>query len=153
MGAWGTAPFENDTALDWFGAFVDAPDRKRFLRKSSKETVVVSALSAAANPEDGLGIYNDIGQEGIAAAEVVAALAGRPGPEIARREPPIEELCDWIRANAPAFAKDAHVIALARAAVERVLDGSGLAETWADSKPEYEAAWRAGVEDLLARLG
>ena len=64
MGAWGTGPFDNDDAADWIYAVEDGG-----------VATVRSALRAVADDDDP---DSDIGAAGIAAAELVAAMAGSP---------------------------------------------------------------------------
>lgn len=70
MGAWGLESFENDDALDWLADLEQADD----------EQFLVETLTAAIE-EAG---YLEIGgaSNAIAAAEVVAALAGHPAPSL-----------------------------------------------------------------------
>ncbi|MGF1446596.1 MAG: DUF4259 domain-containing protein [Pikeienuella sp.] len=71
MGAWGIGAFEDDSALDWFETFEErgAP-------------AVMAALDAVLAVPEGAEIDADIANEGRAAAEVVAAVFGRPAPEL-----------------------------------------------------------------------
>ena len=69
MGAWGIGTFENDDAGDWV-------DR---LEESEGLTLLTETLAPAADPSGYLEAPTCT--EALAAAEVVAALAGRPAPE------------------------------------------------------------------------
>ena len=68
MGAWGVGPFENDDASDWVYQLEGAEDLE----------LVRGTLEAAANPQGYLEAPTC--SEALAAAEVVAALSGRPTP-------------------------------------------------------------------------
>src|SRR4051812_42825120 len=65
MGTWGQQPFECDGACDWAGTLLTQKDKGAFI------------LQTLVSPPDG-----DC-EAVLAAAEVVAALMGRPCPEIA----------------------------------------------------------------------
>lgn len=131
MGTWDTGTFDNDSALDWVAVL---------------ESEGLSAASDAFQAVIGqAGDYLDADDcaSALAAAEVVAALRGRPAADLPG------EVADWLAAH-PGDPGD-ELAAAARRAVELVLGDSELAELWSES-PEAPA-WRAGVEDLRARLG
>jgi hypothetical protein len=150
MGAWGTGVFENDDALDWCGEFLDAPSGAGSRRSPGKDALVTAALQRAADKDE--GYEADAASAGLAAAEVVAALAGRPGPELsaADEDSTPGEVAAWARDRGSDALQQPQVRALAAQAVRRALDGSELAELWEEA--EHAAAWRAAVEDLLRRL-
>jgi hypothetical protein len=116
MGAWGTASFENDDALDWLavleaeglqatgGAIQDVLDL-------SDEYLEAPICSAA-----------------LAAAEVLAALRGQPAANL----PP--DVLAWISAHPGDPPSD--LVANARAAVDAVLTDSELLELWSDRRTE-----------------
>lgn len=127
MGAWGARSFENDDALDWVWE----------LEESSDDSVVRAALAAV--HEDGV-VEAPEAACACAAAEVVAAAGGSP----ARWLP--SEVTAWVAANGAA------VVGLreeARAAVQRIAEGSELQQLWAEAGA---AEWDAGIADLLGRL-
>lgn len=135
MGAWGSGSFQNDDAMDWANELIDGED----------DGPLIEALAEVleAGPDHYLDV--DSGNHAVAAAEVIAALGGRAG----RRMP--KALARWIADRGPDVARelvekhgDAAVAALAR-----VADGPGseLAELWAGN-----ADWRAGIDELAARL-
>ena len=125
MGAWGSASFDNDAALDW-------------LNELAAERVTPRRSLARVAGADGYVDVDDAGGA-IAAAEAVAAARGHA----AKRVP--VQLDVWLDANAASIAaRDAK---LAVAAVERVRDRSELAELW-----DGDAKWRAAIANLLARL-
>lgn len=127
MGAWGTGHFENDDALDLIAGVQGPDDLDRVLRAASEsEEASVDATVAS---------------EAMAAAEVVAAMMGRPSgdcpEEVTKR---LEEL------GAPAPA----LVRLAQESVSRVLMESELVDLWAESD-EVEA-WNRSVTGLIDRL-
>lgn len=131
MGAWGAGSFENDDTMDWV---ID-------LEESGDVGFVVEALRAACDDEC---LWASEGSMAVAAAEVVAALAGRPGPGSP------EGVESWVRGR---DGVERETVALATRAVERVRNGPGselleLREEAGQPEERYE-----GVEDLLGRLG
>jgi len=82
--------------------------------------------------------------EAIAAAEVVAALKGRPCDALSEFPEVlvwIEEHTDWVNVK---------LIRDAASAVERVRTASELRDLWSQS--EEFPAWAAQLDDLLSRL-
>jgi hypothetical protein len=130
MRAWGPGSFENDDALDWLGELAASDDGAGALFWAFEAVV------------DGVG-YAEAAEASaaLAAAEMVAALHGRPAAELP------EDAAAWIRANAGAVSDEA--LPLARAAVERVRRSSELRDLWDEADP---APWYAAVNDLLERL-
>lgn len=123
--AWGPGTFENDAALD-FAA--DLP-RDRGIAP------VDDALAVA----DSIGPYD--AAVALAAAEMVAALEGRPVDEVPG------EVVDWLAAVQP--RRDADLARRAHAATLRVRDASALRTRWDESGAD---SWLASVDDLLRRL-
>jgi hypothetical protein len=128
-GAWGTGSFENDDALDWAREFEAKPGMNALV--STLEATGSGYLEA---PE---------GSAAVAAAEVVAAMAGKPSATLpaglgawARKQPRAEALAQ---------------LPLARRAVDRVARGesSELRELWHASDA---AAWQKSIAELEARL-
>jgi hypothetical protein len=130
MGAWGAGSFDNDDAHDWVYEL--------------EESGVDAIHSALAEVIDGGG-YVEAPEcsMAIAAAEVVAAVLGRPTraalPEGARSflatRPPVDlDLADR-----------------ARAAIDRVLaPDSELRDLWEES--DSFATWKRGLVELRSRL-
>ncbi len=127
MGAWGTGHFENDDAMDLIAEVQGADD-------------LVSVLRKAAESEDA-SVDATVASEALAAADVVAAMMGRPSGDCPEE---LTKRLDALGAPEPALVK------LAQESVSRVLMGSGLVDLWAESG-EVEA-WNRSVTDLIARL-
>lgn len=81
MGAWGPESFANDDALDWIAELEQAEDVR----------LLEDTLSVAAAEPDELEV--DGASKAVAAAEVVAALAGLPATHLP------EEVIAWVRAH------------------------------------------------------
>ncbi len=129
MGAWGPGNFENDHALDWLSNFLGGED----------EGPIYEALDVAVDQPD-FDLDTSSSEAALAAAEVVAAMIGKPSPEAP------EELVGWARGLEGAEI-DPELTDLAARAVRRIRDHSELREHWDD-----EPAWLAAVDDLLGRL-
>ncbi len=128
MGAWGVGSFENDGALDWLADL-----------QTDGIAAVRSALSAVVDAEEQPDAPDCC--NALAAAEVVAALAGNPCAEL----PEIAQ--EWCKGKGPPAAD---LRAQARAAVHAVLADSELQELFAESDSVEE--WTAAVQDLRSRL-
>ena len=130
MGAWGYYNFDNDTAADFAGNFKDEPGAE-----------VLREALAAVTDEDYLD--SDEACEALAAAEIVAAVLGKPGPDF-----PADLLL-----VIPRLTID-HIEPLrtpARHAVLAVLrDNSELRELWVESD-DYNN-WQELQHALLQRL-
>jgi len=130
MGAWGVLPFDNDNASDWVWSLEEAEDT----------SVLSDALEVVASEDD---IIED-GEEAIAAAEVVAALLGRPLAELP------DEVTAFVRklGNKKPSRK---LVKLAATVVRRIAKASHLRDGWAE--PESAKEWQETMNDLLRRLG
>lgn len=131
MGAWGVGPFDNDDAGDWIWQLEEAEDL----------ALVQGALEAAAHPDGDL--ESSPSSEALAAAEVVAALAGHPALDLP------DEVQNWVSAHRATVSPDLRALALA--AVERITSDSELQELWAES--DEGGDWSKRVEELRGRLG
>lgn len=120
MGAWGHNTFENDAALDWVIGLADNQELA-FLRDSLED-----------------GIDEDV----LAAAEVIAALRGRPGEGLP------EDVTEWVSLHP--FEVPDDLLAAARDAVTKVRNDSELQELWEEST--WLQSWHESVDDLLRRL-
>jgi Domain of unknown function (DUF4259) len=131
MGAWGAGSFDNDDAGDWVWELEDTEDTAILDEAFSQVTergedyLEASECSVA-----------------IAAAEVVAALRGRPAADLPDE---VTAYVDRIGTH-PSPAQ----IASALGALERVKTKSELQELWDESDSLQE--WRQGLADLEARL-
>lgn len=132
-GAWDMGPFDNDDALDWVWELDDS-DSTSILESALKD--VTRSMLYISAPEC---------SRAVAAAEVVAALAGNPRAELP------DEVASWVRSKN--LVADEDLIALARKAVALVRDSSKseLADLWRDSGSNYHD-WHASLSDLLKRL-
>lgn len=127
MGTFGAGGFDNDDALDWVWKLDHAPDT----RLLSEALVRVT---------EGDGCQDDIAcRTAIAAAEVVAALRGKPTLDL-----PAEVSAYVKRVGAPPSEA---LVAQALQAVDRVRTTSGLRDLWGDS-----ARWLDSVTKLKVRL-
>lgn len=129
MGAWGSAAFDNDDALDWWNELLAGAGGAELLREP---------LAALANAGDDDFPEVDDASPAIAAAEVVAAVGGAPG----RRLP-----LDVRRWAARAARLPDDLPALALRAVGRVIEDSELADLW-----DGDEAWLEAMNDLASRL-
>ena len=136
MGAWGEGAFDNDEASDWAWSFDDITEAAPGL------AIIESALrDATADPSAELDA--DAGSIAVAAAELVAFVAGRPGVESPYNESPRA----WVASARPSASPE--LVALAVTALEQVTGAnSELAELWDESGPE----WRAAIAELRSRL-
>ena len=131
MGAWGINTFENDDAADWIGEFCDEPDKE----------LLVEAFEAVNDIDDNY-LEAPESSAALAAAEVVAALLGKPSASL----PDNAKECIGKLKLKP----NEKLVAAAWKAVERVKTDSELKELWDES--DDAAQWQATVEDLAARL-
>lgn len=123
MGAWGKGSFDNDSALDWMGELVEGDDL----------ALVMETLALRGDATQGADV--------LAAAEVVAALNGRPLDRLP------EELGEWLVDKA---ALGRAVTRKAIEAVEWVWGFSELRELWEDAGKLD--AWGAELAKLRHRL-
>jgi hypothetical protein len=126
MGAWGTGSFDNDSAGDWAGEFVEGDELEP----------VEDALAAALTSDDA-----DTACVALAAAEVVARLKGNWGVQ----DTYTEQVDGWVRVH-PGAPSD-ELVGRAVAAIDRIVEQSELAELWADDDD-----WRDVVADLRRRV-
>ena len=129
MGAWGFGTFENDDALDWTADLIDIG-----------EELIPEAFVRVQEAVDDY-LEADLCSFALAAAEVVAALNGKPSADLP------EEVADWVRGR-PAPAAD--LLAAARKAVGAIHKSSELRDLWEEA--EQLDDWEPRVEDLSRRL-
>ena len=132
-GGWDVGPFDNDDALDWVWELSESDDL----------SVVEEALRAA-NSSSGY-LEAPTGSIALAAAEVVAALKGKPRAQLP------DEVATWVASHK--FEVDDKLIQSARQAIVLVRNGesSELAQLWSDSE-ELLDQWHKDLADLEARL-
>ncbi|MCE9521423.1 MAG: DUF4259 domain-containing protein [Alphaproteobacteria bacterium] len=132
MGAWATDSFANDDALDWLIDFAEAPTIE-MLRDTLELVTTLDAEDELEAPDC---------SEAIAAAEIVAALNGRPAANLP------DDLKTWLQSDHRLDAKA--LTTLAAKAVKRIVQGSELQELWAESDDAKK--WLADMADLERRL-
>jgi hypothetical protein len=131
---WGGASFENESASEWFYGMEEADD---------PGAVMAAALDEALSTAEQLGV--DACSEAIAAAELVAACAGR----LPSRLP--DRVLRWVRSHPHRPTSDE--LSDATHAVRRIRAESELSELWTDSVEDPdENEWLPEIDDLLARL-
>jgi hypothetical protein len=130
MGAWGVDAFDNDDAMDWVVE----------LEASRDFSVVESTLDAVAASG---GQYLEAPQccQVLAAAEVVAALAGKPAQTL----PP--EVTAWLKGKSNPSTDLAYK---ARHSIEPIVGDSELKDMWSESGEDQQ--WKASIADLQVRL-
>ncbi len=132
MGAWGWGPFENDDASDWVYE----------LEEAEGPAVLLDAFEAVADDKDDY-VDADVAARAIAAAEVVAALLGRPGDDLP------EEAEAWVDDHLDDDVEP-ELVSEAVRAVRRVKSNSELQELWEDSDDADD--WKKSLDDLVKRL-
>jgi hypothetical protein len=133
VAAWGTGAFDNDDAGDWVYELEGADDLG----------LCRDALEDAADTNGYLEVRE--ARVAVAAAEVIAAAAGRPSTDLP------EAVEAWLDSIRPIPSEDD--LALARRAVGRVgSPRSELVEHWARAAPDERSQWEAAVGDLSGRL-
>jgi len=135
MGAWGVGVFDNDAAGDWVWDLIAAADGIAFLDET------LTGVFSEAEDED----YVESGCEALAAAEVVAALKGKPleGLDIQ------VELVAWLKGK-PAPSDE--LVQQSIRAVELTMgEKSEQRELWEETGEDYET-WKQLCTDLIARL-
>lgn len=130
MGAWGFRPFENDYAGDWLGEFLEQPG-KRILAKTFRDVLKQPAEDREL-PEESAAV---------AAAEIVACLAGRRGKELD------DDLTEWL--DQTSALADKPLVKLAMDALDAVQADGELCGS-------FDAAgrrkWLATIKELRGRL-
>ncbi|GAA5484034.1 DUF4259 domain-containing protein [Haloferula sargassicola] len=134
MGSWDTTAFANDTAADWLAELVE----------SNGWEMIDEAFSSILAAGDDF-IEAQQGEEGIAAAEVVAWINGQPG-STAEDTDALEQ---WI--DEQEFESDTSRAKRARKVVDRIFnEPSELRDQWED-EGEFEE-WRKELTSLKDRL-
>ncbi|MVN75693.1 DUF4259 domain-containing protein [Hymenobacter sp. HMF4947] len=131
MGAWGSRNFENDSALDFVGAFTTTP---------SVENLAAALTTVINLGAEGEYIEVEEASAALAAAEILATVLGKPAPDF-----PAE-----LRPALGAIHNAAALQQTARKAVNQVLKESELQELWAEG--DDFAEWQTIQRDLVDRL-
>ncbi|RBL89695.1 DUF4259 domain-containing protein [Chitinophaga flava] len=130
MGAWGTRNFENDGSQDWIFDVIDSKDGG----------LVTDTLARIINNTETLEIADC--EEGLAAAELVAALVGRPSEDFP--EDPLDKL-DILNLIATKALRNQAVTA-----VNKILSASEMKNFWGESGDLQ--SWEAVQASLVKRL-
>jgi hypothetical protein len=130
MGAWGPGAFENDAAIDWLAEIEPNGDAL---------TGPLMRVLAGDFPEA------DEASEALAAAELIAALHGRPADGLP------EEAAGFIEGW---DGKPPPPVDSALSAIDKILSGSELLELWSEESDDGEPSpeFRAALADLKRRL-
>jgi hypothetical protein len=131
MGTWNPGNFDNDDAQDWLLELQDAVDTD----------VIEEALGDVV--ENGGYVEAPDAQQAVAAAEIVAAMAGHPAHDLPAAA------AAWAQLHG--HLADQTLLALAERVVRRIQDHSELPDLWAGGDRLDE--WDAAIDDLRARLG
>jgi hypothetical protein len=137
MGFWGSDSFDNDAALDWIHE----------LEREPTIAFVESTLTAAIDDDDPESEPSWIEAQGIAAAELVAALCSRPHGKL-----PVEY---WLLHQLREEGVTSDGLRLARSAVDAVRDRNGRTKTtepWSQEYEEWNDQWLSTLADLSSRL-
>ncbi|QJX48664.1 DUF4259 domain-containing protein [Hymenobacter taeanensis] len=129
MATWGYHNFDNDAAADFSAKF----------RATHSLALLSEALAAA---DSSAPLEAEIAQEALAAAEIVAALVGKPGRDLPADLLPLT--VQLTPAEAPSFKR------MARAAVQTIAKQSALQQHWANS--DDAQAWQELQKEVLERL-
>lgn len=132
-GAWDVGAFDNDDALDWVWEVTESSDL----------TVVAIALDGVSPESD--YIEAPTGSYALAAAEMVAALNGKPSAQLPA------ELAEWVATHDYEASPQLKARALRAIALVQDIDRSELAQLWSESD-ELASEWRAELERLKERL-
>lgn len=130
MGTWGTRNFENDGAQDWIFEVMDNKDGG----------MIADTLQFTLN-KDGFLDASEC-EDALAAAEVVAALFGKPSEDFP--EDPLEDLDALNLLATPALRK------LAVSVVEKIKQASEMREAWTAENQLED--WSGVLDDLVKRL-
>ena len=130
MGAWGHGNFDNDDAGDWLYELEDSSDL----------SVVASVFDAVLQDPNGY-LESPSCCNALAAAEIVAALSGKPASNLP------DNAQAWVRGKSTSTAE---TVSKAKAAVARVRSKSELRELWEETD-EFDN-WLKVLDELDARL-
>jgi hypothetical protein len=129
MGTWDIGSFDNDQAMDWAADLTESDDL----------SLIEEALGVDERTLDECS-----GVDVLAAAEVVAALKGKPSAGLP------EDVVAWVAGHSGLNVTP--LLPKARQLVQGVLaESCGLRQLWEENQDEC-AKWKATVVDLIARL-
>jgi len=132
MGTWGHGSFENDTAMDWIYG----------LEETSEMTILGDTIGSGLEMmESEEGMDADTACNVLAAAEVIAAMRGKPSEDLP------DSVKSWIEGKPkapPELSKAAFLT------VNSLLQKSELKELWDES--DESAKWVEAVNSLVTRL-
>lgn len=172
MGAWGAGSFDNDTALDYLDGLADAGEGVGDDDEPGKIALILGPLAMVdsastdmddmpeeeAEEDDEEGGYLDasLACDAVAAAEVLAAIYGKPHKEFASDDDELSSaiIGKWAKSKGTKEKQltDNSARELAIRAVAKIRDAGELHDLWADAEPADKKAWQAAMSDLLARL-
>lgn len=130
MGAWGYRNFENDSALDWV----------YLLQKHDDHGFIIDALKLI-NSQNNAALVEPAPTNAIAAAEVIAAILGRPSEDCPA------SVKTWIEDKSP---MPLPIVAQAIQAIQTIQLDSSLKRLW--RYQEDLEAWERVLRNLLSRL-
>ena len=130
MGVEGPKSFQNEVALEWVSELAEYTDL------SGAAGAIDAVMTDKADYLDA-----DVCQEGIAAAEVVAAAAGKPAADLP------DAVKSWIGGKPK---PDAALVAKTFEAIAAIREKSELREFWEDS--DDLAGWNTAMDELKGRL-
>jgi hypothetical protein len=134
MDAWEANAFGNDSANDWLAEVVESSDLE----------MIHEAFDAVLGAGDG-GVEMQVGEEAVAAAEMVAWLSGQPG----RGGDHADQIESWLENNELEFTDS--LAKKAKRAIDRVYNRpSELREAWEESD-DFED-WKTELANLKDRL-
>jgi hypothetical protein len=134
MGAWGHQNFENDSAMDFVGDFIESPT------VDAIKDAISFVIDAGVEEEY---IEVDESSSALVAAEIVAAALGQTASDMP------EELQAAI--HKIGLIVDDKLVKKSRKAVKQVLRESELQELWQEGGEPNE--WQQVQVELLKRLG
>jgi hypothetical protein len=134
MGAWGPGSFDNDDAVDWLAD----------LSRSTDLRPIQTTLEAVTRLEPASYLEAPEASAAVAAAEVVAALLGRPAANLP------QHVTTWVEAHRQSGATD-DLQDTAQRAVARVQASSELRDLW-DESDDAGAGWQQQLSNLMTRL-
>ena len=138
MGAYGTQPFDNDSAADWLADLCE--------HEGKAQSFIKATLSAVARHGEGY-LEAPPAEEAVAAAAVVALLTEKPVGASLEGDA-AEELLPWLEEHGSPPSEE--LVSLAIEALDRLsTPPSELLELWAETN---DPSWSASIEKLRRQL-